>query len=1054
MRRRPVTDKGERGCGAAIIPSRNADKFSSNWDNQLKDWDVKNANISLYRTALRSSTVLVAAAAIAAPAFAQEQEQETAADETIIVTGSRIARPDVESSSPVTVVSAAELNLSGATRVEDLINSLPQVIGGQTAFISNGASGTASVDLRGLGTARTLVLVNGRRLQPGDPTFPVADLNQIPGSLVERVDVLTGGASTAYGADAVAGVVNFIMDSNFEGFRIDTQYGFYQHKNRNNQVVDSVGGTDFTIRDRLNARGFTFRTGNVVDGQTFDATATFGAGFDDGRGHLTAYVGYRQVEPIFQRDRDHSSCALSESRSSSRITCGGSGTAPNATIADPTFGDLFFGTADGSDDFSGTLDPAGNGPYNYAPINYFQRPDKRWTAGAFAEYEVNSSVKPYAEFMFMDGRSVAQIAESGTFFNQYDVSCTSPLLTPAQGALLCASIEGDPDVDPVIDGRVPLLIGKRNVEGGPRRDDLRHTSFRTVFGVRGDISDNWRYDVYGQYGTSILAQTYFNDLSSSRLARALDAVVDTRPGSGTFGQIVCAVNADATSANDDAACAPYNPFQGRGLVTDPAQGVTQAAINYVSVPGFQRGDTKEYIASGYVSGELGSLFGASPVGLVVGAEYRKEKLETNVDSAFATGDLAGQGGPTPNVVGEFNVKEVFGELLVPIVEDKPFAKSLSLELAYRYSDYSTAGTTNTYKIGGEWSPVSAIKLRGGYNRAVRAPNIINLFSPQRIALFGGADPCAGATPTFTVAQCLNTGVPASAYGTVAASPADQYNQFIGGNVNLDPETADTWTLGLVLQPEKVVPGLVVKVDYYNIKVKDAITTYGAQTILNQCGLSGDATFCSLVNRDPISYNLWVGQNGFVTNLTLNTGGFETSGVDVAASYVRDVGPGRFSLDFNGTYLDEFIVDNGFQPSGVAGGDGKYDCTGFFGSVCGTPYADWKHTMRVGYTFDKGFGLSLKWRYVNAVKIDEFSSDPDLGIANPDQRAKIGAKSFFDVVGTIDIDEHFDLAIGVNNILDKDPPLVPASWGSTNANTFVETYDPAGRYVFISASAKF
>lgn len=998
--------------------------------------------------------VVLGLAMISTPAAAQSAADGAEA-EAIVVTGTRIARPDVESATPVTVVSAEAISLSGTTRVEDLINSLPQAIGGQTAFVSNGASGTATVDLRGLGTSRTLVLVNGRRLQPGDPSLPVADLNQIPGSLVKRIEVLTGGASATYGADAVAGVVNFVMDTDFEGFQVDAQYGFYQHSNRNKAVVDTVGTTNFTTRDRLDARGFSYPDGSVIDGQSFDTTASFGVSFDEGRGHISSYLGYRQVNAMLQGNRDHSSCSLSLN-AAGRNSCGGSATAPAATVADLSFGGAFFASAAGGGVWSDYL-----GPYNFGPINYFQRPDKRWTAGFFADYEVNSSFKPYAEFMFMDDRSVAQIAQSGTFFNQYDIACNSPLLSATQGAELCAAIDGVEDagdlvggVDPTGAGIVPILIGKRNVEGGPRREDLRHTSYRAVLGFKGDISSNWSYDVSGQFGTTLLALTYSNDLSSSRLTKAINAVVDNRAGSGTFGQIVCAINADATATNDDAACAPYNPFQGIGVVANPANGITQAALGFVNTPGLQRGDTKEYIVSGYVNGQLGSLFGGDQVGVVLGAEYRKNMLSLSVDEAFRTGDLAGLGGPTPNVAGQYTVKEAFGELLVPIVQDAPFMHSLSLEFGYRYSDYSTAGTTNTYKILGEWSPVEEIKFRGGFNRAVRAPNVVDLFTPTRIGLFGGSDPCAGDTPDFTAAQCANTGVSAALYGNIAGSPADQYNQFFGGNTALNPETSDTWTAGVVIQPRALVPGLVIKADYFNIKVNDAIASYGAQTILDQCGLTGDAQFCSLIQRAPVSGSLWVGQSGFVRNPTLNIGGVKTAGVDLAVSYGRAMLGGRASVDFNGTWLDSYVVDNGFTPSGIAGADGKYDCTGFFGATCGTPLPSWRHTARFSYTADSGIGLSLRWRYIGSTKLDEFSTDIDLGDPTPDARGKIKGYSFFDLTTSFDVSDNFSFNIGVNNILDKDPPILPTTWGTTNANTFVETYDPAGRYVFISGTMKF
>lgn len=1014
-----------------------------------------------FKSRLLAGTIVFGALGITAPAYAQEAtdqqepqagpiegsaqtpavnaQGEPTSQTDIVVTGSRISRPNLESTSPVTVVGSQEIEQSGTTRVEDLVNSLPQAFAGQTAFVSNGATGTASVDLRNLGSTRTLVLVNGRRLQPGDPSFPVADLNQIPAALIERIEVVTGGASSVYGADAVAGVVNFIMDTDFRGFQLDMNYGFYQHENGNRQTIDTVGGDEITIIDRLNQRNFSFPKGMVVDGATWDTTITLGAGTDDGRGNLVGYAGYRQVDPIFQGRRDYSACALSRT-GAGRVICGGSFTTPQGTITEPSFGRFFLREPNGEGGFRNF-----SGAYNFAPPNYFQRPDKRYTAGFFAEYEVSDVFKPFAEFMFMDDRSVAQIAESGTFFaDTINVRCDSPLLTPQQGAELCARIDGQARAgDPVRDGVVPLLIGKRNVEGGPRQDDLRHTAYRTVIGARGDVTAGWRYEVSGQFGTTIFAETYLNDLSRTRLRNALNATVDAN------GNVVCAAVVDGTDPN----CRPYNPFQGPGLVTDPRRGVTQAALDYIQTPGLQRGETEEFIVNGFVNGELFTLAASEPVSVVVGAEYRKEQLSREVDVAFATGDLAGQGGPTPNVSGQFDVKEVFTELLVPIVSDVPFVHRLSLELGYRYSDYSISGTTDTYKIAANFEPVRWLRFRGGYNRAVRAPNILELFSPRREALFGGDDPCAGPTPQFTAAQCANTGVRPGQFGNISASPADQYNQIIGGNQSLTPEKADTYTVGVVFEPREFFPGFALTLDGFKIDVENAISTLGAQTILNQCALSGDPTFCRLVNRDPISGNLFVGQNAFIVNTTQNIGGFGTQGVDIGVTYNRRLGPGRVSLDFQGTYLDELYTDSGVVPAS-GGGDGRFDCVGFHGSRCGTPAPEWRHYLRASYNFDTGVGLSVRWRHIGSVELDQFSSDPDLGTRNPDARGNIKGFDWFDLTANFNVTEQFRMLIGVNNILDKDPPIFPSSFGGDNANTWAGTYDPVGRRFFVSGTLKY
>ncbi len=409
------------------------------------------------RQHLLASTLLVGAVAYASPALAQDPattEDPTAQPPTgpveaqptpsvsaegedvdtggdIIVTGSRIPQPNLESAAPVTVVSDQDVKLSGSTRIEDVLNQLPSVGAAQASGVSNGATGTAEVDLRYLGAKRTLALVNGRRLMPGDPnsTNQSADLNVIPAALIRRVEVLTGGASSVYGADAVAGVVNFIMDTNFEGVRFDGNYSFYWHKQDNPSI-----GEDRNVRDALDARGFPYPTGSVTDGASFDGTVTIGSAFDDGRGHAVAYFGYRKVKPILQSARDYSACGLSGG--SDLITCGGSATSAEGNFFDSDFSTTFGGTYY-------TFGPdrtviAGPTIYNFNPTNYFQRPDERYIAGAFADYEISPAIKPYLEFMFMDDKTLAQIAPSGDFGNTLTLNCDNPFASAQALSIICA----------------------------------------------------------------------------------------------------------------------------------------------------------------------------------------------------------------------------------------------------------------------------------------------------------------------------------------------------------------------------------------------------------------------------------------------------------------------------------------------------------------------------------------------------------------------------------------------------------------------------------------
>lgn len=994
---------------------------------------------------LASAPAVLGFALTALPAYAQDASDEADEGATIVVTGSRLASPNLESASPVTVVTAEEIKGTGTTRVEDLVNSLPQVFAGQGSNYANSASGAATLNLRGLGSERTLVLVNGRRLTPGDPSTSAADINVIPGAMVKRIDVLTGGASSVYGADAVSGVVNFVMDTKFEGFRIDGQYSFYNH---NNDI-----GTQVT--NPLAARGYAIPRGMVTDGGTVDATVAFGTSFDDGRGHISAYAGYRKVDAVLQRDRDYSACSLA-ARTTAQVaangalySCGGSATSANGTVFDGTSSTYQIGAGR-------TLVP-GFTPYNFGPLNYFQRPDERYTAGVFAEYEVSDSLKPYLEFMFMDDRTVAQIAPSGNFGNTLSINCDNPLLGASQAAILCApgnllSDTSNPFATVGNSGGTALVftdalgntynkgfaqILRRNVEGGGRQSDLQHTSYRAVIGMKGDLSDAWSYDLYYQYGRTIYNQIYKNDFSVTRITRALDVV--TNP---TTGAPVCRSVLDGTDPN----CVPWDIW-GTGTVT-------QAALNYVQVPGLAKGINTEQIVSGALTGDLGAYGIKSPAaqegfGIAIGAEYRKATLDFVTDVSFQTGDLAGQGGATPSVAGDFNVKEVFGELRMPLVQESLF-HDLTFTAGYRYSSYKVNGggsfDTDTYKIEGEFAPIRDIRFRGGYNRAVRAPTLQDFFAPQLVALDGSNDPCAGFAITAANTGCLAQGL--SIGQIVAPNPADQYNGLGGGNPFLQPEIADTWTAGVVLQPG-FLPGFSLSVDWFNIKVKNAIQGIGADTIVTQCTNTADPFFCSLVRRDA-SGSLWRTNNGYIINTPQNIGYAQTKGIDVSAAYSRQLGGlGRMNVSFVGTWLDKLESFDGITI--------PVDRVGYHGALCGTPNPKWRHQMRVGLDTKMGIGVSVRWRYFDSVVQDRSSSNPNLAGTTQPANLRIPAVSYFDLALTADVGDNFKFRLGANNLLDKTPPLTvgaacPA--GPCNGNSWAQVYDSLGRYVYAGVTLDF
>ncbi|MES2497494.1 MAG: TonB-dependent receptor [Pseudomonadota bacterium] len=993
------------------------------------------------RLGLSCSAVALSIAAFAsAPAFAQAAPAAEEEGSVIIVTGSRIPQPNLTGVAPVTVVSSQEIKLQGTTRTEDLLNSLPQVFGDQGGNLANGATGTATVNLRNLGAERTLVLINGRRLMPGDPTSSAADLNFIPAGLVKSVDVLTGGASSTYGSDAVAGVVNFTMDTDFEGFRIDGQYSLYQHTNNND-----------TLKGAHAARGFPFPSGNTVNGGTVDVSIAFGGKFgDDDQGHFTAYAGYRKLKAVTQNKYDYSSCA-SQTNATGAVSCGGSATSPNGTFFDWASNTYQIG--------AGRTFQPGFTPYNFAPLNYYQRPDERYTAGVFADYEISPAFHPYMEAMFMDDRTVAQIAESGNFGNTLSVNCDNPLLSAQQLAIACApenlvtrlTETGFPLVD---EGAPPLTFFdpntgnpynkgflqalRRNVEGGPRRSDLQHTSFRIVGGMKGEIDKAWSYDTSYVFGRTNYAQTYSNEFSASRLNNATDVVIDPRTG-----QNACRVFVSGVDTN----CRPYDMFS--------LGGVTQDALNYVQIPGFQRGNTQERVFNANFTGVLGEYGLKTPwadqgMGVNVGVEYRKESLELETDVAFSTGDLTGQGAATLPVKGSFDVKEVFGEFQLPIVQDG-FIKLLSVEGGYRYSHYSTGVNTDTFKLAATFAPVSDLTFRASFNRAVRAPNVQDLFAPVRVALNGSSDPC---TADPAPAGCALTGLPPGT--SVAGNPSGQYNGLIGGNQNLTPEKATTKTIGIVFQPT-FFRGFSATIDGYDIKVKNNITTYGQDVTIQQCIDTGNPTFCSLINRDATG-SLWRSSNGFIRDLNRNIGSVKTRGIDVGVNYTTRVGANSLSFSLQGTYLDRFVTDTGIP------GVSAYDCAGYYGLVCGTPAPEWRHKARLTYNMENGFGLSLAWRYFGNVELDRTSSNPTLTGASSPFNRKLKAQSYFDLAGTFNVSDQYTFRIGVQNLLDNDPPIIGANGASAvnnactavlcSGNTFPNVYDSMGRYIYAGVTLNF
>ncbi len=934
--------------------------------------------------------------------------QEGAALEEVVVTGSRIQKTNLVSPSPVVQVDADELLYQGTVRVEDMLRTLPQVWSGlQNTGQSNGATGTATVNLRNLGDERTLVLINGRRMPVGTPLQggTGADINQIPGSLVRSVEVMTGGGSAVYGSDAVAGVINFLMRDDFEGVKFDYQYSGYNHDN-----------SDSYMQGLIAEKGFDVPTGSNTDGEITDLSFIIGGNFANGKGNITAYATYRDVESLKQDQRDYSGCALSDGSDA----CGGSGTIPDGRVTD-------FGIGAGFDfKVAGTeFVPRGDTLYNYGPENFFQRPDERYTFGTFAHYDVSDQVEVYSELMFMDDRSLSQIAPSGAFFITNTLPCGNPLLSEQQFDQLCGQFGlTEDDVQ-------DAYLGRRNVEGGQRQQDLRHTQFRAVFGARGQINDAWSYDAYYMYSEVSMENTYLNDLSITKIERALNAVADP-----VTGDTVCQSVVDGS----DTTCVPWDIFT-TGAVTDEM-------LDYLVLPLFARGTTDQTVMSGYMSvdlGEYGVVIPSAETGvqLVFGAEYRDENLSFRPDTGFTTGDGAGQGGATNAVSGGYDVKEFFMEASLPIVQGKQAAEDVTLDVAYRYSDYSTGHQTDTYGISGAWAINQTWKLRASYNRAVRAANVRELFLPQGLNLFSmTADPCSGASPERSLSDCQNSGVTAAQYGSVPDSPAGQYNFLQGGNTELEPEEADTYTAGVVFTNDWV-DGFNISVDYYDIEIEKGINNLSPNFILNEC-LDGNLSQCDNVRRGNAG-DLWIGSNvdtsGQIIALQDNLAIEKVKGWDIVADLNWEIGK-YGSLSFNNIMS---IIDT-WDTQELSGAP-VTDCKGVWGvgETCGYPTPDFRNNLRTTWITPWNLTVTGLWRHI---------TDVDDGNGNGQDLDK---QDYLDLASTWDVTDWAQLRVGVNNVFDDDPPIAGGGASSEingNGNVFPGIYDTLGRYWYMGFSVGF
>lgn len=928
--------------------------------------------------------------------FAAEEEAD---EEKITITGSRIRRAEYVSESPVAVITSEQFELTGTVNTEDLLNTMPQVIPGLDRTSNNPGDGTATVDLRGLGAARTLVLVNGTRALPTRQDG-VVDINTIPTSLIERVEVLTGGASAVYGSDAVAGVVNFILKDDFEG--VEVSAGYQQ-----------------TSED---------------DGAQFTTNLTLGGNFAEGKGNAVFNLSLTSRDPVFQGDRDFAFFAQFDdvdANGNPTLINGGSSGVPQTSIfagglgafSPDTFGILFnqdgsvrqFRTSGDDNDF-----------YNYAPVNFLQVPQERRQATFLGHYEFADGHEMYGRALFTRSVVDQQLAPTPIFQTASFTLDGSPFIPAASQQILSDAIGEGVDTDgDGIDDTGRALLRRRLLEVGPRFVNNQNTSYQFKYGIRGDIGDsNWRYDAYYQTGEVSRADTQLGNVNRDRFNQALLLDLAADPTGGTCQ--------DTSSNGSTIGCSPINVF-GQGNISADGAAFLNTAVAAV-------GETTQNIWAASVDGDTEGWFElpGGPIAVAFGYEYIENSADFRPSQDLAAGTIAGFNGQPPSG-GEFDVTSWFTELNLPILRDVAGAESLDISLAYRTSSYSTSGSVTMEKIGLTWAPIDSLLFRAGFNTAIRAPNISELFAPASEGFPGAIDPCSaeGSDQGAAVAAiCQANGVPANVLFTPAINlPAGQVRNISGGNPNLFEEEADTKTFGVVFTP---MDNLSISVDRYDIEVEGAISTFGggASNILNTCfdpnDLAGGtgSVFCNAINRRGD------GTIDFVLTAQQNVSFIDLKGWDVIANYNFEVGGGRFDIDYVATVTD----DANTQP--FAGAQ-VITCAGEFGNTCGQPTPEYKHRTTFKWSKDD-FRVQLLWRHIGS--IDDDDEDNTFFVESLD------SENYFDISASYNLNENFNISGGVRNISDKKPPIIGDN--QQQANTWPGTYDVFGSTYFVTLRANF
>jgi outer membrane receptor protein involved in Fe transport len=1017
--------------------------------------------MSIHRSvsrAHRTAILVLTSLASASVSLAQDQGASAEEQQEIVVTGSRIARDIKDASTPLAVIDAEELKLSGTRNLDKMLGDQPQFVqatnGGATAnqVPAGSAAGASYANLRGFGPTRSLTLVNGRRFAIFGPE-QVTDLNTIPAALVKRTEVVTGGSSAVYGSDAITGVVNFVMRDDVDGIEAGASYGFDSSTNS----------------------------------PTFNVDLTAGMNFAEGRGNIVASLNYYQREGFTRDERGDwaelpigEACVTQESYSDSLIGTANGSNAANCATSGGRMGFVFAGSGDipngrftltnaqlanggvqtaltnaglaglGGNGFTfndqGTGQRLVNRPaddFNLTQFNYLQVPAERYMANVFTHFDFTDSFTGYAELHYSKNKVDQQLTQSNinathlvNVDNPYldanmrallvalDAAEAPTTTLPAQGSLVQTTTQND--------GLAIINGGRRLVELPFRHNVDDHDVFRAAVGVRGELGDvsesflrSLSYDVYFSYAKSEDTSTQDGAASRSQYAQAI-----LRP----------------------------NP------ATDPianifGQSLTPAAVDAIAIHSENVTNAEQQVAVASLSGEAFDTW-AGPVNFSFGLEWRTAEAEYLPDSYLRSGDVAGFNAGLPTS-GDITAKEIFAEVRVPLIADVPAIQNLSVNGAFRSSDYDLdgVGRVSTYLYGMDWRVDDTFKIRAQFQHAIRAPNIGDLYGGQQLNFPTLVDPCSnqGTNQSQAVRDvCIATGVPSESVFTQPVQPNNTVPVITGGNPNLQEEASDTWTAGVVITP---VDSLYMSLDFFDITLDGAIAQIGggAQNTLNLCYLTlqdVNSAFCQAVQRNPDTgaittpFALNVGQT--------NIGALETSGLDFNTTYGWDAGFGmegtsRFQLSTLWTWTKKFTL------TPVAELPQKNRCVGAYGSTCGEPIPEWKGVTRLTWTTGP-LGVSLRHRYVASVTTDRWVLPESAGL-NPNPAAlltytnpRFPAYHYLDLSGTFAIGDKVDLYAGVNNITDQDPPIVAGFGGY--GNTFPSTYDYAGMTFFLGVNAKF